>query len=150
MNQQQTRRIFIVFALLILAITACAPSPEPEPTPTVEPSSTLQRDPNVPELPFADNPDPSLCGIPTPWGTDEPAWLTGIFQGELIQPTVLLYDSHLRRSIQGSAPHGTEVRILLHQSNPALDYYLVRTVNHEPPQEGWIPAPFLSFHPVNQ
>ena len=27
-----------------------------------------QRDANVPELPFPDNPDPNQCGIPTRWG----------------------------------------------------------------------------------
>ncbi len=25
----------------------------------------------VPPLPFADNPDPTQCGIPTPWGKDD-------------------------------------------------------------------------------
>jgi hypothetical protein len=49
----------------------------------------------------------------------------------------------------GSTPHGTEVRILLCQSNPELDYYLVHTEGHELPQEGWIPAPFLTFEPVD-
>jgi hypothetical protein len=138
-------RILLAATALILAVVACVPTPEPEATET---HITIERDPDVPELPFVDNPDPSLCGIPTPWGTDEPAWLTGYYQGELIQSDVLLYDSHLRRSIQGSAPHSTEVRILLYQSNPELDYYLVRTEGYEPPQEGWIPAPFLSFEPV--
>ncbi|MGD1994573.1 MAG: DUF3179 domain-containing (seleno)protein, partial [Anaerolineae bacterium] len=88
--------------------------------------------------------DPSQCGIPTPWGKDEPAWLTGYYEGQLIQPTVYLYDSHLRNEVTGTAAHGTEVRILLYQSNPELDYYLVETVDGSD-QEGWVPAPFLSF-----
>ena len=108
---------------------------------------SLTRDPDVPQLPFADNPDPDACGIPRPWGDGGQAWLTGTWEGELIEPEVLLYDSHLRRSITGSAPHGSEVRIVLFQENPTLDYYLVEVVN-DPTQDGWVPAPFLSLDPV--
>ena len=104
-----------------------------------------QRDANVPDLPFEDNPDPSLCGIPQPWGDDDPAWLTGYYEGELIQADVLLYDSHLRRSIVGSAPSGSEVEILLYQVNPSLNYYLVRTVGLEGNMQCWVPAPFVAF-----
>ena len=50
----------------------------------------LERDADVPELPFEDNPDPTLCGIPEPWGEAGRAWLTGVYEGELIQPEVLL------------------------------------------------------------
>jgi hypothetical protein len=103
----------------------------------------------VPDLPFPDNPDPSQCGIPTTWGTDESAWVSGYYQGELVQPTVFLYDSHLRLSIAGAIPSGTEVTIILYQQNPSLDYYMVKTVDSDPPQEGWIPAPLLSFEPTN-
>ena len=108
---------------------------------------SLTRDPDVPELPFADNPDPDACGIPRPWGDDGQAWLTGTWEGELIEPEVLLYDSHLRRSITGRAPHGSEVRIVLFQENPTLDYYFVEVVD-DPTQDGWVPAPFLSLDPV--
>lgn len=101
---------------------------------------------DVPELPFADNPDPTLCGIPESWNSDEPAWLSGYYEGELIQPTVFLYDSHLRRKITGEAATGTEVRILLFQNNPSLNYYLVKTLG-EHPQEGWVPEPFLKLEP---
>lgn len=105
----------------------------------------------MPPLPFADNPDPTLCGIPQPWGTDDQAWLTGYYprgpEGALVQPTVYLYDSHLRKRITGAAPSGAEVQVKLFQANPELDYYLVRTVSHTPPQEGWVPAPFLQFEP---
>ena len=106
---------------------------------------TVERDANVPDLPFEDNPDPTLCGIPQPWGEDDPAWLSGYYEGELLQAEVLLYDSHARRSIVGSAPTGTEIEILLFQVNPSLNYYLVRTLNLEENVEGWIPAPFVSF-----
>ncbi len=108
----------------------------------------LVRDANVPELPFADNPDPTVCGIPVQWGSDTPAFLTGIYQGEMLQSEVLLYDSHQRFSLTGSAPHGTQVEILLYQENPVLDFYLVKTIGPDP-QEGWIPAPFLSFDPID-
>jgi hypothetical protein len=107
----------------------------------------VARDPDVPELPFDDNPDPNACGIPMRWGDDSPAWLTGVWEGELIQPDVLLYDSHLRQSVAGQAPNGAEVRVVLFQQNPTLDYYLVEAVD-DPTQEGWVPAPFLTFDPI--
>lgn len=59
------------------------------------------RSPDVPDLPFPDNPDPSQCGIPQLWGDDTSAYLTGYYGGELIQPIVLLYDSHLRLKYRG-------------------------------------------------
>ena len=108
----------------------------------------VERDPNVPSLPFDDNPDPSQCGIPVQWGdVDNRAWLSGMWEGELIQREALVYDSHLRISVTGGAPHGTEVEIILFQENPVLDYYLVR-IPGDSPQEGWVPEPFLSFAPI--
>ena len=103
------------------------------------------RNDDVPELPFEDNPDPSACGIPTRWGLDEPAWLTGYYEGELIQPIVFLYDSHLRISITGQAPTGSQVKIIMFQENPVLDYYYVEILDTEASQQGWVPAPFVSF-----
>lgn len=97
---------------------------------------TIERDVDVPPLPFPDNSDPTLCGIPKQWNSDEPAYLTGIYEGEMIQSPVLLYDSHFRRKIVARAPHGAEVKILLSQSNPELDYYLVKIVGAELPNEG--------------
>lgn len=96
----------------------------------------------VPELPFPDNPDPSLCGIPTPWNRSDPAWLDGHYRGKLVQPVVLLYDSHARNRVVGKAKTGTPVKVLLFQANPKLNYYLVRTLT-KPLQEGWVPEPFL-------
>ncbi len=107
-----------------------------------------RRDPDVPALPFPDNPDPSQCGIPTPWGSDNQAWLTGIYEGEMVQPEVMLYDSHLRMEIVAQAAHGSEVEVILYQQNPVTDYYLVKIVGAESPNEGWVPGPFLSFNPV--
>jgi hypothetical protein len=107
----------------------------------------LARDPDVPELPFPDNPDPTQCGIPIQWGLEDPAFLNGYYEGELIQPEVLLYDSHLRLSITGAAPTGTPVRILLYQQNPVIDYYLVESLDLAPVQKGWVPAPLIQFEP---
>jgi hypothetical protein len=110
--------------------------------------SEVERAPDVPALPFDDNPDPSQCGIPVPWGEfDNTAWLSGIWEGRLVQPDVFVYDSHLRQSVVGSAPHGTQVEIVLYQENPVLDYYMVR-IQGESQLEGWLPEPFLSFDPV--
>jgi hypothetical protein len=120
--------------------------------PTLEPTYAAliagRRDPDIPSLPFPDNPDPPLCGIPTPWGTDNQAWLTGIYEGEMVQPVVLLYDSHLRLEIAARAAHGSEVEVILYQQNPVTDYYLVKIAGAEQPNEGWVPGPFLSFSPV--
>lgn len=105
------------------------------------------RSPEVPDLPFVDNPDPTACGIPTQWTGEARAWLSGIYEGELIQPTVLVYDSHLRLDVAGRAPHGTEVEVLMYQANPALDYYFVDLPGDLP--KGWIPAPLLSFEEID-
>lgn len=122
-------------------------TPEPLLVHLADPAIEIERNPDVPVLPFEDNVDPSLCGIPRQWTLDEPAYLTGIYEGELIQPTVFLYDSHLRRAVVGQAPHGAQVQILLSQSNPTLDYFFVKILDTETPTEGWVPAPFVSFEP---
>ena len=100
----------------------------------------------VPDLPFPDNPDPEACGIPQRFGSDDAAWLDGRWQGELIQPTVFFYDSHLRREVRGMLPTGSEVRVVLFQDNPVLNYYLVEgTAADGTTQRGWVPAPFVVF-----
>ena len=157
-----SRKILFLGVLVILVLAGCGPAgsaPAISPIPaTIQPTATFPpldptyaarleelRHPDVPDLPFADNPDPSLCGIPTTWGLSDPAWLTGIYQAELIQPEVLLYDSHLRLEVVGSATHGADVQILLYQENPQLDYYYVKVAATG--VEGWLPEPFLSFDP---
>jgi len=133
-------------SIFLIGLVACASNFQEPSTPLPEPDfEILERDPNVPDLPFPDNSDPSQCGIPTTWGTDESARVSGYYQGKLVQPTVFLYDSHLRLNIAGAIPSGTEVKIILYQQNPTLDYYMVKTIDFNPPQEGWVPAPFLSF-----
>lgn len=98
----------------------------------------------VPPLPFADNPDPTLCGIP------QPVELRGVAHGEVdgapLGPVIYLYESHLRRKVVGQLYPGTEVEILLSQSNPTLNYYFVKSMHVEPAQEGWIPAPLVTVH----
>lgn len=117
--------------------------------PATLPTLTLGALPDrVLSLPFPDNPDPEQCGIPTPWGKDDPAWLSGVWEGELVQPVVYLYDSHLRAEVIGQIPHGGRVEIQLFQSNPVLHFYRVRSLDASPPQDGWVPAPFVVFEPV--
>lgn len=108
----------------------------------------LERSASVPDLPFPDNPDPDACGIPQPAG-GESAWLNGRYEGKLVQPVVFLYDSHIRREVTGQAPTGTKVKVILFQDNPTLNFYFVRTEG-EDPQEGWVPAPFLHFEPLQR
>ncbi|MCB9453812.1 MAG: hypothetical protein H6672_20465, partial [Anaerolineaceae bacterium] len=113
--------------------------------PTLESVSDIP----VPPLPFADNPDPTACGAPMVWGGDGQAWLTGYYQGELVEPTVYLYDSHLRKYVTGIATTGTEVKIVLYQQNPTLNYYMVQFSNVDGSKvEGWVPAPFVSLEPL--
>ena len=139
-------------SLLLLASTACSgPAattstvlPEASvsgPTPT-----SIERDSDVPQLPFPDNPDPNACGIPVPMG-DYAGWVNGVYQGQMVEPTVRLYDSHERLHITGSVPSGTQVHVQLRQSNPVLDFYYVEADTPAGHQKGWVPAPFLEFNP---
>lgn len=103
----------------------------------------------VPRVPFPDNPDPNECGIPQEWGNDNAGWLTGMYEGEMHQPIVYLYDSHGRANVVAAAPHGTEIEIVMFQSNPVQNYYYVRIPDApEGQQLGWVPAAFLSLEPL--
>jgi hypothetical protein len=162
-NGFRSLKILVIIILLLLA--ACGRGPEEGSSPatavtttssvskaTLEPTYAAmiaaRRSPDVPELPFPDNPDPSQCGIPVEWGEGGRAWLNGRYRGDLIQPTVFLYDSHLRLEVVARAPHGSEVTVVLYQQNPVTDYYLVKIKGAEPPNEGWVPGPLLEFEPV--
>ena len=163
-KQNAWQRTGAVSLFLLVILSACGFAPPATPTTPQDPAPATPspfpldptyaaqiaelRDPEVPDLPFPDNPDPTQCGIPTEWGLDEPAYLTGIYDGEMVQPTVLLYDSHSRFNITARAPHGSKVTVILYQQNPVIDYYFVRIVDGTAPNEGWVPAPFLSFEPV--
>ncbi len=137
------RRIRKWLAIAVFTVTATVLAEAPATS-----AADTRNAPNaatIPALPFPDNPDPSACGIPTPWGSSETAQLDGHYGGGLVEAVVNLYDSHSRREITGSAPTGSEVVVLFSQSNPVLNYYLVKTVGPGPTQEGWVPAPFLKF-----
>ena len=127
----------VALAVLLLLPAACAPG---RAAVTTAPNAPLPA--AIPTLPFTDNPNPTLCGIP------QPVKLEGIAHGEvdgaLAGPVIYLYASHAREEITGQIFPGTRVAILLSQSNPTLDYYFVKTINVTPAQEGWIPAPFVA------
>lgn len=154
MSSLRRRWTYLFFAMAVLA-TSCAVREGVETPISSEVTVAsqvveydIERESEVPRLPFDDNPDPAQCGIPVQWGaSNSTAWLSGNWEGELIQPEVLVYDSHLRVSVTGGAPHGTTVTVVLFQENPVLDYYFVR-IPGDPVEEGWVPEPFLSFEPV--
>ena len=139
--------------LLLVLGTACAGSAGSPSAPVAVDTSTSEaattsvaRDPDVPQLPFPDNPDPNACGIPTSYGGST-AWVNGVYQGQVVEPIVSLYDTHERIHITGAVPSGTEVQVELYQANPVLDFYFVRAETADGPQKGWVPAPFLQFAP---
>jgi hypothetical protein len=139
-------RAAVVLSTVMVLCAACSSAVQTPPTPAVPevPTFALQRDPDVPELPFPDNPDPNACGIPTPWN-GYAGRIDGSYQGQLVEPTVFLYDSHERLHITGAVPSGTPVQIELYQANPVLDFYFVRADTVSGPQKGWVPAPFLQL-----
>ncbi|MHB8629726.1 MAG: SH3 domain-containing protein [Aggregatilineales bacterium] len=149
-------RIVLPLLVVLAVMSACSPSVSPTAmaVPTNQSNSAntasllsaIDHAPNVPALPFADNLDPSQCGIPTPWTSNTSAFLTSVYKGILIEPIVFLYDSHLRQRVVASAPNGAEVKILMAEQNPTLNYYMVEIVDASPPNnEGWVPAPFVTF-----
>lgn len=145
---RRTGLLSVATLALVAGVTILLISLEPAGEAVEVEGVAVTRSAGVPDLPFEDNPDPNACGIPVQWGSDGRAWLTGEYEGELIQSIVLLYDSHLRQKVVASAPHGAEVEVVLFQENPVLDYYLVK-IPGEQAQEGWIPAPFLAFEPLS-
>lgn len=143
----------LALGVILTSMAACsgvtheAATPAPaESAISQAPAIGVQRDADVPDLPFPDNPDPNACGIPTRFGGGA-AWVNGAYQGQLIEPTVLLYDSHERQHVTGAVSSGTEVQVQLYQSNPVLDFYYVQADTPAGPQKGWVPAPFLQFTP---
>lgn len=137
----------MVALALVLAVGSmgwAAAEPDPIRADAVDSTATVATH-AIPDLPFDDNPDPDACGIPQRWD-DDAAWLVGEWEGDLIEPLVHLYDSHLRREVTGRAPSGTQVRVILFQDNPVLDFYLVEaTLADGSIAKGWVPAPFLAF-----
>jgi hypothetical protein len=128
------RSLLGLLVATLLAASAAAQAPE-----GAEPARASA----VPELPFDDNPDPDQCGIPQPLGDGVAGLVTGVWQGELLFEHVHLYDSHLRSAVTGTVPNGAEVRLVMFQDNPVLNYWLVRWDGPDGRVEGWLPDPFL-------
>ena len=126
-SQQPARAMGILAALAVIASPAHRCLRRHSTGGRLRDTAALERDPDVPHLPFADNPDPSAMRHSDSVGTRRSSLFERNLEGELIQPEVLLYDSHLRLSITGAAPTGTAVRVILFQENPTLDYYMVET-----------------------
>ncbi len=100
--------------------------------------------PAPPPLPFADGQDPGPSGTPTAWGGDRPAWATGIYGGRMLGLAVYLYDSPRRTRVVGQVLHRSRIQILQHLEG-APGYYFVRSLEMDPVQEGWLPAPLATF-----
>jgi hypothetical protein len=136
MKPYQLAGITILVIMTLLAIQAPSVAAV-----TAVPTTRLPAVP--PPLPFQDNPDPTLCGIPQPDGRQ--GTVTGVYAGEVVQPIVYLYDSHSRNQVVGQVYPGTRVKVEFSQINPELNFYFVRTIGVTPMQSGWLPAPFLVF-----
>jgi hypothetical protein len=138
----------VLLTLIMVAAAACSPAADVPASVAVSDAAISAepirptRDADVPDLPFADNPDPNACGIPMPWHVSQ-AWVNGVYRDQLIEPTVFLYDSHERLDVVGRVPSGTAVEVQLYQANPVLDLYFVRADTPSGPQKGWVPAPSL-------
>ena len=105
----------------------------------------------IPAFVFDDNPDPDQCGIPQRMGSGYTGTLHGTVDGELVEPMVYLYDSHLRSAVRGKVRAGSVVEVVMYQLNPVLDYYFVRFVADDGRRvEGWVPAPLLEVHERNR
>jgi hypothetical protein len=136
------QRLILVLVAGGLLLSSCRVE-----TATITQAPTDPLPATVPVLPFANNPDPTLCGIPEPDGRQ--GIVTGEYEGKLVQPIVYLYNSHLMNAITGQVYPGTHVKIELSQTNPTLNFYFVKTTGVEPAQSGWLPAPFLSIERSN-
>jgi hypothetical protein len=105
----------------------------------------------IPAFVFEDNPDPDQCGIPQPMGSGYTGTLHGSVDGEVVEPMVYLYDSHLRAEVRGQVRAGSVVEVVMYQLNPVLDYYFVRfRADDGRSVEGWVPAPLLDVHERNR
>ena len=136
MRMHQSLGIAILMLVALLAIQAPSAA-----VTTTAPTTPLPAAP--PPLPFQDNSDPTLCGIPQPDGRQ--GTVTGVYAGEVVQPIVYLYDSHSRNQVVGQVYSGTRVKVEFSQINPELNFYFVRTIGVTPVQSGWLPEPFLVF-----
>jgi hypothetical protein len=99
----------------------------------------------IPELPFPNEQDPLPCGIPQTLGRGVAGVLDGTHEGELVEPEVHLYDSHLRSEVVGHVTHDSEVLVTLFQDNPVLNFYYVLAETEDGKVRGWVPEPFLTL-----
>ncbi|TVR85034.1 MAG: hypothetical protein EA416_17735 [Trueperaceae bacterium] len=138
----------LVAAAVVLALGALATHAGAETDPSAAlvlptPDAPIE----VPTFVFDDNPDPDQCGIPQPMGSGYTGTLHGSVDGVVVEPMVHLYDSHLRSEVHGTVQAGSVVEVVMYQSNPVLDFYLVRfRADDGRSVEGWVPAPFLDVH----
>lgn len=139
---QKWKRLGLLLVTAGLVLSSCRAGAA-----TIIQAPTAPLPATVPALPFANNPDPTLCGIPGP--DHRQGVVTGEYTGELVQPIVYLYNSHLMNAITGQVYPGTHVNIELSQTNPTLNFYFVKTTGVEPAQSGWLPAPFLALEHSN-
>ena len=132
-------------AFLLTALTLVAPASMAQAETLVLPAAGSPI--ALPPFAFDDNPDPDQCGIPQPLGSGFMGTLHGEVDGALVEPMVYLYDSHLRSRVMGMVAAGSEVEVVLAQSNPVLDFFMVRyRADDGRSVEGWVPAPFLQLH----
>ena len=69
MTAHAQRAVLLFVILLVPLVSACLPATPPPPLPSDDPAPVPEpmalENSEVPDLPFPDNPDPTLCGIPT-------------------------------------------------------------------------------------
>ena len=97
-----------------------------------------------PPLPFVTNRDADHSGSQIEWSDDRHTWATGIYKGRVLGIAVYLYESPRRSRVVGQVLHRSRIQILRYQEG-APGYYLVRSLEMDPIQEGWVPAPLVSF-----
>lgn len=116
-----------------------------EPEKSLFPAAALGQLPSTPPpLPFADSQDTDPSGTTIEWRDDRPAWPTSIYEGRVLGLAAYLYDSPRRDRVIGQVLHRSRVQILRHQEGEP-GYYFVRSLEMDPVQEGWLPAPLVTF-----
>lgn len=132
-------------ALLLATVTLMAPASKGQAETLVLPTAGAPI--AVPPFPFDELPDTVTCSVPQPLGLGVSGTLHGEIGGVLVEPMVYLYDSLARSRVMGLVAAGSEVEVVLKQSNPVIDFFMVRYRSDDGRSvEGWVPAPFLRLH----
>ncbi len=97
-----------------------------------------------PPLPLVTKRDTDQSGSQIEWSDDRHTWATGIYKGRVLGIAVCLYDSPRRSRVVGQVLHRSRIQVLRHQEG-APGYYLVRSLEMDPVQQGWLPAPLVTF-----